>query len=128
MQKSPLAAFIVVVSIVSPVVKAADLPPRPDGEMQDAVLKCHAIHSRHGPVTGTVELKVSVNAAGRATGVATPPGTDERVAAAAQCVGLALTYHAAVEAEVAVPGQLQLPVLFPTLPSLKYPLRSTIDY
>ncbi len=128
MQKSPLAAFIVVVSIVSPVVKAADLPPRPDGEMQDAVLKCHAIHSRHGPVTGTVELKVSVDAAGRATGVATPPGTDERVAAAAQCVGLALTYHAAVEAEVAVPGQLQLPVLFPTLPSLKYPLRSTIDY
>lgn len=128
MQKSSLAAFLAVLSIVSPGAMAADLPPRPAEEMQDAVLKCHAIHSRHSPVTGTVELTVSLDAAGRPTGVATPPGIDERVAAAAQCVGLALTYHAAVEADVAVPGQLLLPVLFPTLPSLKYPLRSTIDY
>jgi TonB family protein len=128
MQKCPLAAFIAAISVVSPRVFAADLPPRPATELQDAVLKCHAIHSRNGPVTGTVEITISVDAAGRATGVATPPGTDLRVAAAAQCVGLALRYQAAVQADIAVPGQLTLSVQFPTLPSLKHPLRSTIDY
>ena len=114
-----LAAFISAASVVSFCSSAADLPPRPIAEVQDSVLKCHAIHSRNGPVTGTVDVTVSVDAAGRATGAATPPGTDERVAAAAQCVGLALRYQAAIESDVAVPGQLTLPVQFPTLPSLK---------
>ena len=128
MQHAPAAFAAAAVGAVALAAAAADLPPRPATEIQDTVLRCHAMHSRNGPVTGSVELTVAVDAEGRATGVATPPGTHDRVAAAAQCVGISLRYQPATEAEVAVPGQLTLSVLFPTLPSLKYPLRSTIDY
>jgi hypothetical protein len=126
--RTPFAASAAAISCVLLGAADADLAPRPATELQDVVLRCHAIHSRNGPVTGAVEITVSVDAEGRATGVATPPGTEERVAAAAHCVGISLRYQAAVQREVPVAGQLTLPVLFPTLPSLKYPLRNTIDF
>lgn len=66
-------------------------PSRPAVEVDSAVLRCYAIHNRSGPVTGSVEITVTVNAEGKATAVTTPPGTDLRLAAAAQCAGVMLT-------------------------------------
>ena len=103
-------------------------PTRPAAEVDSAVLHCFAIHNRSGPVTGTAEITVTVNAAGKATAVTTPPGTEERLAAAAQCAGVMLTYVPAKRDGVAVEDRLVLPVTFPTLPTPRLPVRSAIDY
>ncbi len=103
-------------------------PARPAVEVDAAVLQCFAIHNRNGPVTGTVEITVTVNATGKATAVTTPPGTEERLAAAAQCAGVMLTYLPAKRDGVAVDDKLALPVAFPTLPTPRLPIRGAIDY
>jgi TonB family protein len=103
-------------------------PARPAGEVNDAVLHCFAIHNRNGPVTGTAEITVTVNAEGKATAVTTPPGVEERLAAAAQCAGVMLTYVPAKRDGVPVEDKLVLPVTFPTLPTPRLPVRSAIDY
>jgi TonB family protein len=103
-------------------------PARPAGEANDAVLHCFAIHNRNGPVTGTIEITVTVNAEGKATAVTTPPGVEERLAAAAQCAGVMLTYAPAKRDGVPAEDQLVLPVTFPTLPTPRLPVRSAIDY
>ncbi len=122
------AAFALLVAGTMPSFSHADEPPRPAVDPEEAVLRCYGIHGRGGTLTGSVDVTVSVDAAGRATGVVTPPGTDERLAAAAQCVGVTLRYLPALENEVAVPGKFQMTVPFPSLPSFKYPLRNAIDY
>ncbi|MGE0465000.1 MAG: energy transducer TonB [Steroidobacteraceae bacterium] len=103
-------------------------PARPAGEVDSAVLHCFAIHNRTGPVTGTAEITVTVNAEGKATAVTTPPGTEEGLAAAAQCAGVMLTYVPAKRDGVAVEDRLVLRVTFPTLPTPRLPIRSAIDY
>jgi len=103
-------------------------PARPAAEVDSAALKCFAIHNRSGPVTGTAEITVAVNAAGKATAVTTPPGTEERLAAAAQCAGVMQSYVPAKRDGVAVEDKLVLPVTFPTLPTPRLPVRSAIDY
>lgn len=101
---------------------------RPAAEVDSAVLQCFAIHNRSGPVTGSAEITVTVNAAGKATAVTTPPGTEERLAAAAQCAGVMLSYVPAKRDGAAVEDRLVLPVTFPTLPTPRLPVRSAIDY
>jgi TonB family protein len=103
-------------------------PARAAGEADAAVLKCFAIHNRNGPVTGAIEITVTVNAEGKATAVTTPPGTEERLAAAAQCAGVMLSYVPAKRDGVPVEDRLVLPVTFPTLPTPRLPVRSAIDY
>jgi TonB family protein len=103
-------------------------PARPAGEVDAAVLHCFAIHNRNGPATGTTEITVTVNAEGKATAVTTPPGTEERLAAAAQCAGVMLSYVPAKRDGVPAEDQLVLPVTFPTLPTPRLPVRSAIDY
>ena len=103
-------------------------PARLAAEVDSAVLHCFAIHNRIGPVTGTAEITVTVNAEGKATAVTTPPGTDERLAAAAQCAGVMLTYVPAKRDDAPVEDKLILPVKFPTLPTPRLPVRSAIDY
>lgn len=103
-------------------------PARPAAEVDSAVLKCFAVHNRSGPVTGTAEITVTVNAAGKAAAVTTPPGTEEHLAAAAQCTGVMLTYVPAKRDGVPVDDRLVLPVAFPTLPTPRLPVRSAIDY
>jgi TonB family protein len=103
-------------------------PARAAGEVDAAVLKCFAIHNRNGPVTGAIEITVTVNAEGKATAVTTPPGTEERLAAAAQCAGVMLSYVPAKRDGVPVEDRLVLPVTFPTLPTPRLPVRSAIDY
>ena len=107
---------------------AAFRPARPAGEVDAAVLKCFAIHNRNGPVTGTIEITVTVNAEGKAIAVTTPPGAEERLAAAAQCAGVMLTYLPAKRDGVPVEDRLVLPVTFPTLPTPRLPVRGAIDY
>ncbi len=106
----------------------AEEPPRPAVDPEEAVLRCYGIHGRNGTLTGSVDVTVTVDAAGRATGVVTPPGTEERLAAAAQCVGVSLRYQPALENDLAVPGTFKMTVPFPSVPSFKYPLRNAIDY
>jgi TonB family protein len=103
-------------------------PARPAGETDAAVLRCFAIHNRNGPVTGTIEITVTVNAEGKATAVTTLPGIEERLAAAAQCAGVLFAYVPAKRDGVPVEDLLVLPVTFPTLPTPRLPIRSAIDY
>jgi TonB family protein len=107
---------------------AAFRPARPAAEVDSAVLRCFAIHNRNGPVTGTVEITVTVSAEGKATAAMTPPGTEERLAAAAQCAGVMLTYLPAKRDGAPVEDRLVLPVTFPSLPTPRLPVRSAIDY
>ncbi len=106
----------------------SDSPARAAVDTEAAVLRCYALHNRKGPLTGTVEITVLVNAAGRATAVTTPPGTEEHLAAAAQCAGVMLSYRPAMRDGVAMDDQLTLPITFPSLPSPRQPVRSAIDY
>lgn len=103
-------------------------PARPAVEVDTAVLRCFAIHNRSGPLTGTVEITVTVNAQGQATAVTTPSGTKERLAAAAQCAGVRLTYVAARRDGVPVEDKLIVPVTFPNLPTVRGELRRVVDY
>lgn len=103
-------------------------PARPAGEADAAVLHCFAIHNRSGPVTGTIEITVTLSAEGKAIAVTTPPGAEERLAVAAQCAGVLLSYVPARRDGVPVEDLLVLPVTFPTLPTPRLPIRSAIDY
>lgn len=107
---------------------ATDRPPRPTTEVVESTVRCHAIHGRSGPLTGTVDITVTVGVDGRASAVATPPGADDRAAAAAQCVGIALRYQPAMDDGRPVSAQLVLPITFPSLPAVKGELRRVIDY
>lgn len=103
-------------------------PPQPLGDVVDAAVHCYQVHARSGPLTGSVEVTVVVGADGRASAVTAPPGTHDRVAAAAQCVGVRLKYQPALRDGQPVPEKLVLPVTFPSLPELRGDLRRVVDY
>lgn len=105
-----------------------DRPPRPLTDVLDATIQCHQTYARSGPLTGAVEIAVAVDADGRATSVTTPAGTGDRVAAAAQCIGVRLKYQPALQGGQPVPGRLVLPVEFPSLPEIRGDLRRVVDY
>lgn len=107
---------------------ATDRPPRPTTDVVESTIRCHAMHGRSGSLTGTVDITVTVGVDGRASAVATPHGTDDRAAAAAQCVGIALRYQPAMHDGRPVSEQLVLPITFPSLPAVKGELRRVIDY
>ncbi len=109
-------------------VESAIRPARQASEVDTAVLHCFNKFSNTGPLTGSTEIVVTVNAQGQATAVATPPGTEPRLAAAAQCAGATLRYVPALKDGLAVDDQLVLPVQFPSLPMVRGDLRRVINY
>lgn len=106
----------------------ADRSSAPATDPVKAAIECHANYGLSGPLTGGVEITVSVAADGNATSVTTPAGTPDRLAAAAQCVGVRLRYLPALRDGQPVPSQLALRVDFPTLPEIRGDLRRVVDY
>lgn len=107
---------------------ADESAPRPVTDVSDATLQCYANYAASGPLTGDIEITVTVGPDGRATSVATPPGTPDRMAAAAQCVGVRLDYQPALRDGQPVPDKLVLAVTFPTVPEIRGDLRRVVDY
>ena len=89
---------------------------------------CYATHSRDGVVTGEVEVTIMVDAQGRVTGASSPAGTEERLAAAAQCVAVTMHYEPATQNGEPVPGKASLNIGFPSPPTLREPARKAIEY
>lgn len=94
----------------------------------EATVHCYGNYARSGPLTGAYEITVSVGADGKATSVSTPPGTPERAAAAAQCVGTRLTYRPALADGNPVAATVRVPIEFPNLPSVRGELQRVVDY
>ncbi len=103
-------------------------PPRPLGNVSNAIDNCYRLHSRSGVVTGEVAVTVSVDAEGRVTGATSEPGTAEHLAAAAQCVAVTLHFEPAIQDGEPVAGKLVVDVGFPTPPQLRQDLRRAILY
>jgi TonB family protein len=97
-------------------------------DLVESTLACYANHAATGPLTGSVEIAVTVGADGRATSVTTPAGTPDRMAAAAQCVGARLAYQPALSDGEPVTGRVVLTVEFPTLPEVRGELQRVVDY
>lgn len=108
--------------------QSGDRPAVTASDVVDATLHCFASYAAAGPLTGDVEIEVSVGADGRATAVSTPAGTPDRLAAAAQCVGVRLKYRPALREGQPVADKLVLLVEFPTLPEIRGDLRRVVDY
>jgi len=123
-----LAAGLGVSAGAQPSTGSSDTPPRLAGELDKSTIDCYRMHSHAGPLTGSVEITVAVNADGRATAVSTPPGTAERVAAAAQCVGVRTPYRPAIRHGVPVADKLTFEMAFPGLPTHKQPVRHAVEY
>lgn len=98
-------------------------PPRAIGNVSNAIDNCYALHSRRGVVAGEVEVTVMVDAQGRVTGASSPAGTEERLAAAAQCVAVTLRYEPATLDGEPVAGKASLDVGFPSPPTLRQEAR-----
>jgi len=103
-------------------------PPRAIGNLSNATDDCYAMHSRSGVVTGEVEVTVMVDAQGRVTGATSPAGTEEHLAAAAQCVAIAMRYEPATLDREPVAGKVSLDIGFPSPPSLRQDVRRAIEY
>ena len=103
-------------------------PPRLLGNASTATDNCYAMHSRGGVVTGEVEVTILVNAEGRVSGASSPAGTEERLAAAAQCVAVTMRYEPATLNGEPVPGKVSLNIGFPSQPELREPARKAIEY
>ena len=103
-------------------------PPRPLGNPGSATDNCYAMHSRGGVVAGEVEVTIMVDAKGHVTGASSPAGTEERLAAAAQCVAVTMHYTPATLDGEPVAGKVTLAVGFPNPPSLREPARKAIEY
>ena len=106
----------------------SSLPPRPIGNVSNATDNCYAMHSRGGVVAGEVEVTIQVNDHGRVTGASSPAGTEERLAAAAQCVAVTMHFIPATLNGLPVAGKVSLAVGFPNPPSLREPARTAIEY
>lgn len=107
---------------------AESRPASVASDVVDATILCYGNYIRSGPLTGSYDVTVAVGAHGKATSVTTPPGTPERAAAAAQCVGARLQYKPALDNGVPVAGTLAFPVEFPNLPSVRGELQRVVDY
>jgi TonB family protein len=103
-------------------------PPRPLGNLSNATDNCYARHSRGGVVTGEVEVTVLVDVQGRVIGASSPAGTEERLAAAAQCVAITMRYEPAIVGGEPVAGKVALDVGFPNPPELREDPRKAIEY
>ena len=103
-------------------------PPHPIGNASNATDNCYALHSRDGVVTGEVEVTIQVDAGGRVTGATSPAGTEERLAAAAQCVAVTMRYEPATNHGEPVAGKVSLKIGFPSPPELREPARKAIEY
>jgi TonB family protein len=103
-------------------------PPRPLGNVGNAIDNCYRLHSRSGAVTGEVKVTVSVDAEGQVAGASSPSGTPERLAAAAQCVAVMMKFEPATLDGEPVPGRVEVAVGFPTPPTLRQDLRRAIQY
>jgi TonB family protein len=99
--------------------------PAVASDLIDSTLHCYANYAATGPLTGEVEIIVTVGTDGRASAVTTPPGTIDRMAAAAQCVGVRLEYRPALRGGEPVAERLALTVQFPGLPELRGELLGT---
>lgn len=108
--------------------RAEDSGPEVASDVIEATLHCHASYAGAGPVTGEVEILVAVGSDGVATSVTTPPGTLDRIAAAAQCVGVRLKYRPGRRDGQPAAGQLVLAIQFPSLPELRGELQRVVDY
>lgn len=97
-------------------------------DLIEAAIHCYGNYARSGPLTGAVDVTVAVGADGHATSAATPAGTVERLAAAAQCVGTRLQYRPARADGKPVAGSVVVPVEFPNLPAVRGELQSVVDY
>ena len=129
--KQCFAAFIACVALMPRIAFAQDTgfhPPRVLGNLSNATDNCYAMHSRSGVVTGEVEVTVMVDAQGRVTGASSPAGTEERLAAAAQCVAITMRYQPAALDSEPVAGRVTLDVGFPSPPSLRQDVRRAIEY
>jgi len=94
----------------------------------DATIHCYDNYARTGPLTGAVDVTVTVGADGRAISATTSSAVPERLAAAAQCVGTRLQYRPALAEGQPVAGSLVLPVEFPNLPTVRGELQRVVDY
>ena len=103
-------------------------PPRPIGSLSNATDNCYAMHSRGGVVAGEVEVTIMVDALGRVAGATSPAGTEERLAAAAQCVAVTLRFEPATVDGEPVPGKASLSVGFPSAPELREHPRKAIEF
>lgn len=103
-------------------------PPRPLGNLSNATDKCYAMHSRDGVVTGEVEVTIIVDAHGRVAGASSPAGTEDRLAAAAQCVAVTMRYEPATLDGEPVAGKVTIDIGFPNPPTLREPARKAIEY
>lgn len=119
---------IALAAAVIPAQAAENREPSVASDLVESTLHCYANYAHSGPLTGAVEIVVAVGADGRATSVTTPPGTGDRMAAAAQCVGVRLEYQPALRDGVPVAGRLPLTVEFPSLPEVRGDLQRVVDY
>ena len=103
-------------------------PPHPLGNVSNATDNCYAMHSRGGVVAGEVMVTIMVDARGRVTGASSPAGTEEHLAAAAQCVVVTLHYTPATLDGEPVPGKVSLAVGFPNPPELREDPRKAIEF
>ncbi len=103
-------------------------PPRPVGSVSNATDRCYAMHSRGGVVAGEVKVTITVDAQGHVTGAVSPPGTEERLAAAAQCVAVTLHYEPATLDGEPVSGKVSLAIGFPNPPELREDPRKAIEF
>lgn len=106
----------------------ASQPPRPIGSVSNATDKCYAMQSRGGVVAGEVKVTIMVDAHGHVTGAASPAGTEERLAAAAQCVAVTLHYEPATLDGEPVSGKVSLAIGFPNPPELREDPRKAIEF
>ncbi len=121
-----VAALVGIVALVD--AHAAVTPPRPLGNLSNAVENCYRMHGRSGLLVGEVEVTVSVDAAGRATSATSPGGTPMILAVAAQCVAITMKFEPAMQDGNPVPGKLPINVGFPTPPELRIDARRAIEY
>ncbi len=123
-----IAACIAVAACAAYAENAVNQPPRALGNVSDATDNCYRLHSRRGVVTGEVEVTVMVDAQGHVTGAASPAGTEERLAAAAQCVAITMRYEPATLDGEPVAGKVSLAVGFPSPPTLNQDVRRAVEY
>ncbi|HET8691234.1 MAG TPA: TonB family protein [Steroidobacteraceae bacterium] len=102
--------------------------PRALGAPPESTDNCYRIHGRSGEVAGEAKVSVSVAADGRVTGATSAPGTPPSLAAAAQCVAVAMKFEPALEGGTPVAGQAVVDVAFPTLPRLRQDLERAVEY
>ena len=134
--RSAGAEFAVVVAILIVASAGADAsaatgetrPAAVASDLVEATIHCYGNYARSGPLTGSIDVTVAVDADGHATSATTPSGAAERLAAAAQCVGTRLRYRPALADGQPVAASLVIPIEFPDLPTVRGELQRVVNY